>query len=122
MHAARCTAGSNLNARRLPRNAQQRPGIRRGAQSAQQGSALHIPDANAAPVAAGRQLPAIRAESHAVNKTICAREFAVKRAAAQINAGRKGGIEKARAAKTAELPRCTKALGTMGISDPETRW
>jgi curli biogenesis system outer membrane secretion channel CsgG len=48
--------------------------------------------------------------------------FTAVPATAQINAGRKGGIEKARAAKTAELPRCTKALGTMGISDPETRW
>lgn len=48
--------------------------------------------------------------------------FTAVPAAAQINAGHKGGIEKARAAKTAELPRCTKALGTMGISDPETRW
>jgi curli biogenesis system outer membrane secretion channel CsgG len=43
-------------------------------------------------------------------------------ATAQINAGRKGGIEKQRAAKTAELPTCAKPLGTMGISDPETRW
>jgi curli biogenesis system outer membrane secretion channel CsgG len=42
--------------------------------------------------------------------------------AAQINAGRKGGVEKARAEKTAELPTCGKAIGTMGISDPETRW
>jgi curli biogenesis system outer membrane secretion channel CsgG len=43
-------------------------------------------------------------------------------AAAQIDAGRKGGIEKQRAAKTAELPTCAKPIGTMGISDPEVRW
>jgi curli biogenesis system outer membrane secretion channel CsgG len=43
-------------------------------------------------------------------------------AAAQIDAGRKGGIEKQRAAKTAELPTCPKPIGTMGISDPENRW
>jgi curli biogenesis system outer membrane secretion channel CsgG len=43
-------------------------------------------------------------------------------AQAQIDAGRKGGIEKQRAAKTAELPTCAKPIGTLGISDPETRW
>ncbi|WP_017668296.1 CsgG/HfaB family protein [Sandarakinorhabdus sp. AAP62] len=43
-------------------------------------------------------------------------------ATAQIDAGRKGGIEKQRAAKTAELPTCAKPIGTMGISDPEVRW
>jgi curli biogenesis system outer membrane secretion channel CsgG len=43
-------------------------------------------------------------------------------AVAQIDAGRKGGIEKQRAAKTAELPTCPKPIGTMGISDPENRW
>ena len=53
---------------------------------------------------------------------ITAAALAAIPAAAQIDAGRKGGIEKARAAKTAELPTCTKPLGTMGISDPETRW
>lgn len=43
-------------------------------------------------------------------------------ATAQINAGRKGGIEKQRAQKTAELPTCAKPIGTMGISDAENRW
>ncbi len=43
-------------------------------------------------------------------------------ASAQIDAGRKGGIEKQRAAKTAELPTCAKPIGTMGISDAENRW
>lgn len=43
-------------------------------------------------------------------------------AAAQINAGRKGSIEKQRTAKTAELPTCAKPIGTMGISDAENRW
>jgi hypothetical protein len=43
-------------------------------------------------------------------------------AAAQIDAGRKGGIEKQRAAKVAELPTCAKPIGTLGITEPEERW
>lgn len=43
-------------------------------------------------------------------------------AAAQINAGRKGGIEKARDTKVAELPTCAKPLGTMALNEPENRW
>ena len=43
-------------------------------------------------------------------------------ASAQIDAGRKGGIEKQRAAKVAELPTCGKPIGTLGITEPEERW
>ncbi len=42
--------------------------------------------------------------------------------AAQINAGRKGGIEKARDKKVAELPTCSKPIGTLALSEPENRW
>ncbi|WP_235927723.1 CsgG/HfaB family protein [Sandarakinorhabdus rubra] len=53
---------------------------------------------------------------------VAAAVLAAAPAAAQIDAGRKGGIEKQRAAKTAELPTCAKPIGTMGISDAENRW
>lgn len=43
-------------------------------------------------------------------------------ASAQINAGRKGGVEKARDAKMAELPTCPKPIGTLAIGEPENRW
>lgn len=43
-------------------------------------------------------------------------------ATAQINAGRKGGIEKQRAQKTAELPTCAKPIGTLALSEPDNRW
>ena len=43
-------------------------------------------------------------------------------AAAQIDAGRKGGIEKARDKKVAELPNCSKPIGTLALSEPENRW
>ena len=43
-------------------------------------------------------------------------------AAAQINAGRRGGIEKARDKKVAELPTCSKPIGTLALSEPENRW
>lgn len=42
--------------------------------------------------------------------------------AAQIDAGRKGGIEKARDKKVAELPTCAKPIGTLALSEPENRW
>lgn len=43
-------------------------------------------------------------------------------ASAQIDAGRKGGIEKARDKKVAELPTCTKPIGTLAVGEPENRW
>ncbi|WP_313668933.1 CsgG/HfaB family protein [Sandarakinorhabdus sp.] len=43
-------------------------------------------------------------------------------ATAQIDAGRKGGIEKARDKKVAELPTCSKPIGTLAIGEPENRW
>jgi curli biogenesis system outer membrane secretion channel CsgG len=43
-------------------------------------------------------------------------------AAAQIDAGRRGGIEKARDKKVAELPTCSKPIGTLAIGEPENRW
>ena len=43
-------------------------------------------------------------------------------AAAQIDAGRKGGIEKDRDKKVAELPTCTKPIGTLAVGEPENRW
>lgn len=42
--------------------------------------------------------------------------------AAQIDAGRKGGIEKARDKKVAELPICANPIGTLALSEPENRW
>lgn len=42
--------------------------------------------------------------------------------AAQIEAGRKGGIEKARDKKTAELPTCSAPIGTLALAEPENRW
>jgi curli biogenesis system outer membrane secretion channel CsgG len=41
---------------------------------------------------------------------------------AQINAGRKGGVEAARAQKTAELPTCSAPIGTLALSEPDNRW
>lgn len=43
-------------------------------------------------------------------------------ATAQIDAGRRGGIEKARDKKVAELPTCSKPIGTLAIGEPENRW
>lgn len=43
-------------------------------------------------------------------------------AAAQIDAGRKGGIEKARDKKVAELPTCARPIGTLAVGEPENRW
>ncbi|WP_353218294.1 penicillin-binding protein activator LpoB [Sandarakinorhabdus sp.] len=43
-------------------------------------------------------------------------------AAAQTNAGRRGGIEKARDKKVAELPTCAKPIGTLALNEPENRW
>jgi len=43
-------------------------------------------------------------------------------AAAQIKAGRKGGIEATRAQKTAELPTCSQPIGTLALSEPDNRW
>ncbi|MCX9146169.1 penicillin-binding protein activator LpoB [Erythrobacter sp. WG] len=43
-------------------------------------------------------------------------------AAAQIKAGRKGGIEATRAKKTAELPTCSQPIGTLALSEPDNRW
>lgn len=42
--------------------------------------------------------------------------------AAQIKAGRKGGIEQTRRNKTAELPSCSTPVGTLALSEPENRW
>jgi curli biogenesis system outer membrane secretion channel CsgG len=42
-------------------------------------------------------------------------------AQAQIKAG-KGNIEDQRAKKQAELPKCTKPVGTIALAEPETRW
>lgn len=42
--------------------------------------------------------------------------------AAQIKAGRKGGVEGARAKKTAELPTCSQPIGTLALSEPDNRW
>jgi len=43
-------------------------------------------------------------------------------ATAQIDAGRRGGIEKARDKKVAELPTCSKPIGTLAVGEPENRW
>lgn len=43
-------------------------------------------------------------------------------AAAQIKAGRKGGVEATRAQKTAELPSCSQPIGTLALSEPDNRW
>ncbi|MFM7350346.1 MAG: penicillin-binding protein activator LpoB [Erythrobacter sp.] len=43
-------------------------------------------------------------------------------ATAQIKAGRKGGVEGARAQKTAELPTCSAPIGTLALSEPDNRW
>lgn len=43
-------------------------------------------------------------------------------AAAQINAGRRGSVEKQRGAVQATLPQCARPLGTLAISLPETNW
>jgi curli biogenesis system outer membrane secretion channel CsgG len=43
-------------------------------------------------------------------------------ATAQIDAGRKGGIEKARDKNVAELPTCAQPIGTLALSEPENRW
>jgi curli biogenesis system outer membrane secretion channel CsgG len=42
-------------------------------------------------------------------------------AQAQIKAG-KGNIEAQRSKKQAELPKCTKPIGTLALAEPETRW
>lgn len=54
--------------------------------------------------------------------TAAAMAFTALPVAAQINAGRKGGIEKARDKKTAELPTCTRPIGTLALSEPDNRW
>lgn len=43
-------------------------------------------------------------------------------ATAQIDAGRRGGIEKARDKKVAELPTCSTPIGTLAVGEPENRW
>jgi curli biogenesis system outer membrane secretion channel CsgG len=43
-------------------------------------------------------------------------------AQAQITSSRKESAEDTRAKKQAELPVCSKSLGTMALSEPETRW
>jgi hypothetical protein len=43
-------------------------------------------------------------------------------ATAQINSSRKESAEATRAKKQAELPVCAKPLGTIALSEPETRW
>ncbi len=43
-------------------------------------------------------------------------------ATAQIEAGRRGSIEKQRGAVQATLPQCPRPLGTLAVSLPETNW